>query len=138
LLIWQGIQVRFLGNMYLDIFFTFLWVIGITNAFNLVDSMDGLAVGLGGITAAFLLIGTLYAGQESLAFLSAILLGGCVGIFYFNHSPSRLFLGDSGAQLLGFILAALALVYIPPGLPQLSSWFVPILFFSIPILILLW
>ena len=133
LLISQGIQVRFLGNVFLDIFFTFLWVIGITNAFNLVDSMDGLAVGLGGITAVFLMIGTLYAGQQSLALFGAILLGGCVGVFYFNRSPSRLFLGDSGAQLLGFTLAALALVYTPPGLVQASSWFVPILFFSIPI-----
>jgi UDP-GlcNAc:undecaprenyl-phosphate GlcNAc-1-phosphate transferase len=132
-LVWQGIQVRFAGNMYVDIFITFLWVIGITNAFNLVDSMDGLAVGLGGITAIFLMIGTLYAGQISLALLSAILLSGCVGVFYFNHSPSHLFLGDSGAQLLGFLLAALALVYTPPHLPQASSWFVPILFFSIPI-----
>jgi UDP-GlcNAc:undecaprenyl-phosphate GlcNAc-1-phosphate transferase len=133
LLISQGVQVRFLGNMFFDIFFTFLWVIGVTNAFNLVDSMDGLAVGLGGITAVFLTIGTLYAGQESLALFGAILLGGCVGVFYSNRSPSRLFLGDSGAQLLGFTLAALALVYTPPGLPQASSWFVPILFFSIPI-----
>jgi UDP-GlcNAc:undecaprenyl-phosphate/decaprenyl-phosphate GlcNAc-1-phosphate transferase len=133
LLISQGIQVRFLGNMFFDIFFTFLWVIGITNAFNLVDSMDGLAVGLGGITAVFLTIGTFYAGQGSLTLFGAILLGGCIGIFYSNRLPSRLFLGDSGAQLLGFALAALALVYNPPGLPQASSWFVPILLFSIPI-----
>jgi UDP-GlcNAc:undecaprenyl-phosphate/decaprenyl-phosphate GlcNAc-1-phosphate transferase len=132
-LISQGIQVRFVGNVFFDIFFTFLWVIGITNAFNLVDSMDGLASGLGGITAVFLAIGTFYAGQESLTFLSAILLGSCIGVFYFNRSPSRLFLGDSGAQLLGFTLASLALVYVPPGLPQASSWFVPILFFSVPI-----
>jgi UDP-GlcNAc:undecaprenyl-phosphate/decaprenyl-phosphate GlcNAc-1-phosphate transferase len=132
-LISQGIQVRFLGNAFLDMFFTFLWVIGITNAFNLVDSMDGLAVGLGGITSVFLMAGTLYSGQQSLALFGAILLGSCVGVFYFNRSPSNLFLGDSGAQLLGFTLAALALAYTPPGLPQASSWFVPILFFSIPI-----
>jgi len=133
LLISQGIQIHFLGNTYLNLFFTFLWVIGITNAFNLVDSMDGLAVGLGGITAIFLLFGTFSAGQESLMLLSAILLGACVGVFYFNYSLSRLFLGDSGAQLLGFTLAALALMYNPPNLVQASSWYVPILLFSIPI-----
>ena len=133
LLISQGIQVHILGYVFLDIFLTFLWVVGITNAFNLVDSMDGLSVGLGGITAVFLMISTLYAGQEPLTLLSAILLGACIGVFYFNYSLSRLFLGDFGAQLLGFILAALALVYTPPGLPQASSWFVPILLFSIPI-----
>jgi UDP-GlcNAc:undecaprenyl-phosphate GlcNAc-1-phosphate transferase len=133
LLISQGIQIHFLGNTYLNLFFTFLWVIGITNAFNLVDSMDGLAVGLGGITAIFLLFGTFSAGQEALMLLSAILLGACVGVFYFNYSLSRLFLGDSGAQLLGFTLAALALMYNPPNLVQASSWYVPILLFSIPI-----
>lgn len=133
LLISQGVQVHFLGNVVFDIFFTVLWMVGITNAFNLVDSMDGLAVGLGGITAFFLMISTYYSGQESLTLLSAILLGACIGVFYFNYSPSRLFLGDSGAQLLGFVLGALALVYNPLGLPQASSWFVPILLFSIPI-----
>jgi UDP-GlcNAc:undecaprenyl-phosphate GlcNAc-1-phosphate transferase len=132
-LISQGIQVQFLGNAFLDLFITFFWVIGITNAFNLVDSMDGLAVGLGAITAIFLMIGTFLAGQESLTLLSAILLGACIGVFYFNYSLSRLFLGDSGAQLLGFTLAALALSYNPPNLVQASSWFVPILFFSVPI-----
>jgi UDP-GlcNAc:undecaprenyl-phosphate/decaprenyl-phosphate GlcNAc-1-phosphate transferase len=133
LLISQGIQIHFLGNTFLDLFFTFLWVIGITNAFNLVDSMDGLATGLGGITAIFLIIGTFFSGQAQLTLLSAILLGACVGVFYFNYSPSRLFLGDSGSQLLGFTLAALALKYNPQTLVQASSWFVPILLFSIPI-----
>ena len=132
-LIWQGIMVFFPGNLAIDIFITFFWVIGITNAFNLVDSMDGLAVGLSGITTSFLMLGALYAGQESLALLGAILLGGCIVVFYFNFSLSRLFLGDSGAQLLGFTLAAIAIVYTPPHLPQASSWFVPILLFSIPI-----
>jgi len=133
ILIWQGIMVLFPGNLAFDMFITFFWVIGITNAFNLVDSMDGLAAGLGAITTGFLMFGALYAGQESLALLGAILLGGCIGVFYFNFSLSRLFLGDSGAQLLGFTLAAIAIVYTPPQLPQASSWFVPILLFSIPI-----
>jgi UDP-GlcNAc:undecaprenyl-phosphate/decaprenyl-phosphate GlcNAc-1-phosphate transferase len=133
LLIWQGVFVRFPGNFAFDIFLTFFWVIGITNAFNLVDSMDGLAVGLGGITAAFLMLGAFHSGQVSLALFGAVLLGCCIGVFFFNFSLSRLFLGDSGSQLLGFSLASLALIYNPPQLPQASSWFVPILLFSIPI-----
>jgi UDP-GlcNAc:undecaprenyl-phosphate GlcNAc-1-phosphate transferase len=133
LLIWQGVYIRFPGNFAFDIFLTFFWVIGITNAFNLVDSMDGLAVGLGGITAAFLMLGAYHSGQASLALFGAVLLGCCIGVFFFNFSLSRLFLGDSGSQLLGFSLASLALIYNPPQLPQASSWFVPILLFSIPI-----
>jgi len=133
ILISGGIMIRFPGNLVFDVFITFFWVIGITNAFNLVDSMDGLASGLGVITASFLMFGSLYAGQELLTLLCAILLGACIGVFYFNFSLSRLFLGDSGAQLLGFSLAAIAIVYTPHHLPQASSWFVPILLFSIPI-----
>lgn len=133
ILIWQGVMVHITLIFALDVLITIFWVIGITNAFNLVDSMDGLAVGLGGITSAFLMLGTFHAGQGSLSLFGAILLGCSIGVFYFNFSLSRLFLGDSGAQLLGFTLASLALVYTPPQLPQASSWFVPILLFSIPI-----
>jgi len=132
-LIWQGIMVHITGLPALDMLITIFWVIGITNAFNLVDSMDGLATGLGVITSMFLMIGAFQSGQASLALFGALLLGCSAGVFYFNYSLSRLFLGDSGAQLLGFMLAALALVYTPPDLPQASSWFVPILLFSIPI-----
>lgn len=133
LLIWQGVFVRFPGYFAFDIFLTLFWVIGITNAFNLVDSMDGLAAGLGGITTAFLMLGAFHSGQVSLALFAAVLLGCCIGVFFFNFSLSRLFLGDSGSQLLGFSLASMALIYNPPQLPQASSWFVPILLFSIPI-----
>jgi UDP-GlcNAc:undecaprenyl-phosphate GlcNAc-1-phosphate transferase len=69
-----------------------------------------------------------------LAFLSALLLGSCIGMFFFNASPARTFLGDSGAQFLGFMLATIAMAYTPQGFIQTSSWFVPILLLSVPIL----
>ena len=133
ILIWQGVVVLFPGNPILNVAITIFWLIGITNAFNFVDSMDGLAVGLAGITVSFLLIGSMYAGQQMLALFCAIILGACGTVFYLNFALSRLFIGDSGAQLLGFTLAAIAIVYTPPHLPQGSSWFVPILLFSVPI-----
>lgn len=133
ILIWQGVYVRMLPYPFLNIAITFLWLIGMTNAFNLVDSMDGLAVGLAATASAFFVLVTLDANQPDLTYLSAVLLGSCVGMFYFNSAPAKTFLGDAGAQYLGFVLAALALAYTPPGLPQPSSWFVPILLLSIPI-----
>ncbi|MBK9211103.1 MAG: undecaprenyl/decaprenyl-phosphate alpha-N-acetylglucosaminyl 1-phosphate transferase [Anaerolineales bacterium] len=84
LLIWQGVMVHFTGVYAFDILITIFWVVGITNAYNLVDSMDGLAAGLGVITSLFLMIGTFQAGQESLAIFGAILLGCSIGVFYFN------------------------------------------------------
>jgi len=134
ILISQGVQIRMLGSMtLLNLALTLVWVIGITNAFNLVDSMDGLVVGLAAIASAFFMLVTVDAGQTALSLLSAILLGSSIGMMYFNALPARTFLGDSGAQFLGFILAALAIAYTPPGLPQPSSWFVPILLLSVPI-----
>lgn len=134
ILISQGVFIRMLGNMLvLNIALTLIWIIGITNAFNLVDSMDGLAVGLAAIASAFFMLVTVDADQPSLSLLSAIILGSSIGIMYFNALPARTFLGDSGAQFLGFILASLSIAYTPPGLPQPSSWFVPILLLSIPI-----
>ena len=134
ILISQGVHIRMLGSLtVLNMALTLIWTIGITNAFNLVDSMDGLAVGLAAIASAFFMLVTLDAGQPSLSLLSAVILGSSIGLMYFNTLPAHTFLGDSGAQFLGFILAALAIDYTPPGLPQPSSWFVPILLLSVPI-----
>jgi len=134
MLIWQGIYIHMFGLTFLNITVTFIWIVGITNAFNLVDSMDNLAVGLAAIASAFFLFVTIDAAQGQLAYISAILLGSCIGMFYFNTTPARAFLGDSGAQFLGFMLATLAMAYTPPGLPQPSSWFVPIMLLCVPIL----
>jgi len=134
ILISQGVHIRMLGSLtMLNLALTLLWTIGITNAFNLVDSMDGLAIGLAAIASAFFMLVTVDANQPALSLLSAIILGSSIGLLYFNTLPAHTFLGDSGAQFLGFVLASLAIAYTPPGLPQPSSWFVPILLLSVPI-----
>jgi UDP-GlcNAc:undecaprenyl-phosphate GlcNAc-1-phosphate transferase len=120
-------------NLYLDWLITILWVVGITNAYNFVDSMDGLALGLGGTAAAFFVLVTLDAQQPLLSQHSAIILGACLGLYLFNSPPALLFLGDSGSQMLGFFLAILAINYNPQGANQSSSWFVPILLLGVPI-----
>ncbi len=130
-----GVRVQATHMVALDLALTALWVIGLTNAFNFVDSKDGLALGLGGIAAAFFMLATIDSLQPVLAALSAGLLGACLGTFFYNASPARLFLGDSGAQLLGFLLAAIGIAYVPAqaGLPQAVSWFTPILVLGVPI-----
>jgi UDP-GlcNAc:undecaprenyl-phosphate GlcNAc-1-phosphate transferase len=112
---------------------TILWVVGITNAFNFVDSMDGLAVGLGAMSAAFFVLLTLEAEQTVLVQHSVLILGVCIGLYLYNSPPAMLFLGDSGAQFLGFILAVLAIAYRSRSAFQASSWFVPVILFSVPI-----
>jgi UDP-GlcNAc:undecaprenyl-phosphate GlcNAc-1-phosphate transferase len=120
-------------NIYLDWVLTYFWIVGITNAFNFVDSMDGLALGLAGMATTFFILVTLDSGQPVLSRQSALLLGVCIGLYYFNSPPAKLFLGDSGAQTLGFILAVIAIEFRPLGAFQSSSWVVPIMLLAVPI-----
>ncbi len=120
-------------NVYLDWLLTYLWIVGITNAFNFVDSMDGLALGLAGMATTFFILVTLDSGQPFLSQQSALLLGICIGLYFFNSPPAKLFLGDSGAQTLGFVLAVIAIAYRPLGAFQSSSWVVPIMLLAVPI-----
>lgn len=140
-----GISVRFLESteFYMggplwpyqvaDWVLTAVWLIGITNAFNLVDSMDGLALGLAGNGLLFLSIGTFLNQQSLLNAHLLSMLGVCSGILFFNTKPARLFLGDSGAQSLGFLLAVFCILFNPVVGWQASSWFFPILVVGVPI-----
>lgn len=119
--------------LLLDWLITALWIVGITNAFNFVDSMDGLLVGLGGVASTFFIMLTLNSNQPMLSQHSAVLLGLCLGLYMYNSPPALLFLGDSGAQTLGFFLGVLAIAYQPQVAFQASSWFVPILLLGVPI-----
>ena len=110
-----------------------IWLVGITNAFNLIDSMDGLVAGLTFIIASFFSFITLVAGQTYLALFSSMLVGLSFGLYWHNKQPARFFLGDSGAQFLGFCLAAIAILYRPPDLNPNSTWFIPILLLGVPI-----
>lgn len=123
------------GNLHtmVNLLITFLWVVGITNAFNFIDSMDGIVIGIGGIAIAFLILVTFNSPQPELLRLLTLLLGICVGLYYYNMTPARLFMGDSGAQLMGFLLAAIGILYTPAEFPQASSWFLPILILGVPI-----
>jgi UDP-GlcNAc:undecaprenyl-phosphate GlcNAc-1-phosphate transferase len=144
ILIYSGIYIRifestqfFIGGhhafVWLDWGVTLLWIVGVTNAFNLVDSMDGLAAGLSAWAFAFFMLATLDSQQRVLSVLSAMVLGICLGLLFYNITPARLFLGDAGAQGLGLLLATIAIMYTPQVPYQKSSWFVPILLVGVPI-----
>jgi len=132
------IKENFLGlqeqiTLIVNWLITLIWIIGITNAFNFIDSMDGLAIGMSGIAIAFLVLVVLPSSQVVLLQLLTLMLGICIGLFFYNLTPARLFLGDSGAQTIGFLLAVVSILYTPQNYPQASSWFVPILILGIPI-----
>jgi UDP-GlcNAc:undecaprenyl-phosphate GlcNAc-1-phosphate transferase len=143
LLIFFGISVRIfkpemLGSLapvapIVNGIITYLWVIGITNAMNFIDSMDGLVVGISGVALAFLILVTLGSSQVELLELLTLMFGTMIGLYFYNETPARFFLGDSGAQTIGFLLAGIAILYTPENFPQASSWFLPILVLGVPI-----
>jgi UDP-GlcNAc:undecaprenyl-phosphate/decaprenyl-phosphate GlcNAc-1-phosphate transferase len=134
----QIFQPGFLGlpggvTVWLNWFVTIFWMVGITNALNLIDSMDGIVVGVSSIGLSFLILITLGSPQVALLRLLALMLGVCLGLNYYNATPARFFLGDSGAQTFGFLLAAIGIQFTPGTHPQGSSWFLPILILGLPI-----
>ncbi len=133
LMIGMGAQVKLFPANWLNLLVTVLWMVGITNAFNFVDSKDGLALGLAALAASFFMLATNGSGQTDLSMFSAALLGAGTACFYYNNQPALFFLGDSGSQLLGFLLAGLSILYNPAGFEIGASWFIPILLMGMPI-----
>jgi len=95
--------------------------------------MDGLALGLAQISTGFFLFSAIKSDQPTLLFLSSALFGINLGLFFFNYFPAKIFLGDSGAQTLGFLLSTIAIIYSPKAESQSSTWFIPIIVFGAPI-----
>jgi UDP-GlcNAc:undecaprenyl-phosphate GlcNAc-1-phosphate transferase len=100
------------GFVWLNLALTLLWFLTVTNAVQFLDGMDGLAAGLGVIAGVFFSVTALQTGQRYLMFLSAALVGACLGFLPYNFRPggARIFLGDSGASFIGFTLAGLAVM----------------------------
>jgi UDP-GlcNAc:undecaprenyl-phosphate GlcNAc-1-phosphate transferase len=89
---------------------TLLWIVGITNAINLLDGIDGLAVGITASTALTLSAINILGGQTMVALLCLCLAGACLGFLPYNFSPARIFLGDSGSLFLGLVLSSVSIL----------------------------
>jgi len=133
-----GVSVQFLHNPYLNIPFTLFWVVGITNAFNLLDNMDGLSAGVAFISAfAFAAITARYIsiGPEQMQALviAAALAGACLGFLPYNLYRAKIFMGDAGSMVLGFVLASIAALGSWHSATITTSVLVPILVLAYPI-----
>jgi UDP-GlcNAc:undecaprenyl-phosphate GlcNAc-1-phosphate transferase len=114
--------------------FTLFWVVGITAAYNLLDGMDGLSTGICLIASFFYLMIGGIMGDSFLVALSLSLMGACLAFLIYNFHPAKIFLGDSGAILLGFLLAAMGLrVVNNDSLPVFTRWMLPVLILAAPI-----
>ncbi len=117
-----------------NILLTYLWLVGITNAINLLDNMDGLAGGISLITSIILSYFFWRSGDLGLLAISLALAGALVGFLIFNFPPASIFMGDSGSQFLGFSLATLAITRQPQASNVFAVMGVPTLLFLLPIL----
>lgn len=118
----------------LNILLTYLWLVGITNAINLLDNMDGLAGGISFIAAGILSYFFWRGGNLNLLLLSMALAGSLLGFLVYNFPPASIFMGDSGSMFLGFTLAVLAISRQPQASNIFAILGVPTLLFLLPIL----
>ncbi len=94
---------------WLSIPITVLWIVGITNAVNLIDGLDGLACGVSTISAVSMLVIALLVSEGNVALVMASLVGACLGFMPYNKNPAKMFMGDTGSTFLGYILATISI-----------------------------
>ena len=112
---------------------TILWIVGLTNAINLIDGLDGLACGVSAISSASLFCVVLLNGDLHSAMITAILTASCIGFMPFNKNPAKIFMGDTGALFLGFTLAVMSVQGVFK-LHTVISVLVPLSIFALPLL----
>ena len=104
-----GIEIRFIQPDYLATALTVIWVVGVTNACNIIDVMDGLAASVAALAALAFLAISLPSEAIYVNVAAAALAGACLGFLPWNWTPARIFMGDTGSLVIGFLLAALSL-----------------------------
>lgn len=135
LVISVGLELTWTAAPLVNLLLTLLWLVGITNALNLLDNMDGLAAGIAAIASIFLAINLWISGQPVGAAFLAVLAAALLGFLVYNTNPASIFMGDCGSMFVGFFLASAALLNPSGGrtrslLPVLA---VPVLVLAIPI-----
>ena len=142
--VYFGVRIEVLGNLNIfsasdyvmlgawSIPLSILWIVGITNSVNLIDGLDGLAVGVSTISSLTMLVIALLVSDSSVAVVLAALVGACIGFMPYNLNPAKIFMGDTGSLLLGYVLATMSVL----GLFKfyaLVSFAVPVLAIAVPL-----
>lgn len=131
-----GIQVDFTGIPVLNAIVSFLWILGISNAFNLLDNMDGLAVGVAMSSAFIFFLNALALEEIFLCLILAAFVGALAAFMRQNIHPARIFMGDSGALFIGFMLSSLTILehYVSPASSSLFPVLMPPLVLAVPLI----
>lgn len=135
----QGVvleYMNFFGNYVhfgvLSIPITVVWIVGLTNAINLIDGLDGLACGVSAICSMSLLLVMLLQGESAFAMITAVIVGACFGFLPFNSNPAKIFMGDTGALFLGYTMAVISVSGVFK-LHTVISFIIPLSIFGLPL-----
>ena len=142
--VWHGVMIEAIANPFSlggnnywvfgiwGIPITVIWIVAVTNSVNLIDGLDGLADGVSTIAAATMLVISLLLGDLRIALICAALVGACIGFIPYNRNPAQIFMGDTGATFLGYMLATVSVI----GLFKfyaIISFIVPFIILGFPI-----
>jgi UDP-GlcNAc:undecaprenyl-phosphate GlcNAc-1-phosphate transferase len=141
ILIYYGVKINFITNpfggfIYLGIYtipFTVFWIVSIINTINLIDGLDGLAAGVSIIAVLTLFAVSLQENQVIAPMLAVLLAGSCFGFLKYNFNPAKVFMGDTGAMFIGYIIAAVSITGALKSAAAVTI-FVPMLALAVPIL----
>ncbi len=118
--------------LWIGIPLTVVWVVGIINAFNLIDGLDGLAAGLACISSATLVCWYMFSGAHSSAMITVVFLGACLGFLRYNFHPAKIFMGDTGSTFIGLFFAFSSSIQISKAV-SLAAVLLPLLAMGVPL-----
>jgi len=126
-----GVQIHLTDNQAVNLAVTFVWIAGLTNAFNLIDIMDGLSAGVAAIGSLFLAVIFLESGETGVGCILLALSGACLGFLKYNFRPAQIFMGDAGSLFIGFILGCLTVQWLQN--PAGNHFFIPLFILGVPL-----
>src|SRR5713101_244633 len=130
------VRTSFMPTDWLNTAITLLWVVGVTNAFNLLDNMDGLATGVAFVASSVLLVNAWLLGEFFISLILVAFMGSLLGFLLFNFNPASVFLGDCGSLFIGSVLASLTLLerYVSHASSTYFPVLMPVLVLAVPLL----
>lgn len=134
-LVIEKLTMPFVGTVYLEglgYIITVLWIVGASNAINLIDGLDGLAAGVSAIALSSIFIMAVMDYRIVVAYLCIILIGSCVGFLFHNFHPAKIFMGDTGALFLGYAIAVVSMLGLFKNV-ALFSFIIPIIVIALPV-----
>lgn len=133
ILVYAGVQIQLFETPWYNWTLTMLWIVGITNALNLLDNMDGLSSGVATVCGIFFLLLAAQSGQILVSALAAGLIGACLGFLRYNFNPASIFMGDTGSLFIGLLLAVLGIKLRFPSNITAITWMIPLAVLALPV-----